>query len=109
MDSVWREELEKVLPKPPQCPDPLYFTMRQCCQLEPEARISPRDMVKDIRAVSLRGKLDIPSEPCQAKTGLTVFVIIIFITKEGLTSTSPATSSFGITLTTALCSVTFIN
>ncbi len=55
MDCVRHEELEKVLPKPAQCPDQLYFTMLQCCQLEPEARISPRDMVKDIRAVSLRG------------------------------------------------------
>ena len=57
MDCVRHEELEKVLPKPAQCPDQLYFTMLQCCQIEPEARISPRDMVKDIRAVSLRGKV----------------------------------------------------
>ncbi len=50
-----QEGIEKLLPKPTQCPNELYSTMRRCCLPEVEARLPPRDMVKEIRAVLFRG------------------------------------------------------
>lgn len=57
MKNVLHSNLEKLLPKPQQCPEELYSTMRECCFVDnKESRMSPKDMVKEIRAVLFRGK-----------------------------------------------------